>query len=143
VTAWAEINFEAPPAWLGEAVDAVLRDFQQPRPIAIEWRYEPGDATGTVWLREAADEHGTAFWIPEDTGDGAWFLLLLADRLQDQFFPETRGAWGEARPACPGHPHPAHGVEVADEAWWTCPLDRRRIARIGRLGQDSSPDPRS
>jgi hypothetical protein len=104
VTAWAEINCEVPPPWLGEAVDAVLRDFQQPRPVAIEWRYEPTDGTGTVWLRELGDEHGTAFWIPEDTEEGAEFLLLLADRLQDQFFPETRSAWGEARPACPGPP---------------------------------------
>jgi hypothetical protein len=94
-----------------------------------------------VWLREPADAHGTAFWIPEDTGEGAGLLLLLADRLQDQFFPETRSAWGEARPACRGHRHPARAIEVAGEAWWTCPLDGRRIARIGRLSQDSRPDP--
>jgi hypothetical protein len=141
LTTWAELNFEAPPAWLGEAVDAVLRDFQQPGPIAIEWRYEPGDGTGTVWLREPADVHGTALWIPDDPRGGVGFLVLLADRLQDQFFPETRSAWGEARPACSGHPHPARAVKVADAAWWTCPLDGRRIARIGHFGKDSSPDP--
>jgi hypothetical protein len=140
LTSWAGTNFEAPPPRLGEAVDAVLRDLQEPRPIAIEWRYEPGDGTGTVWLREPADEHGTAIWLSEHSGVGAGFQVLLADRLQDHF-SETRGAWGEARPACPGHPHPLHAVEVADEAWWTCPLDGRRIARVGRLGQESNPDP--
>jgi hypothetical protein len=70
---------------------------------------------------------------PRGHREGARFLLVLADWLQDQFFPETRSAWGEARPACPGHPHPARAVNVADEAWWTCPLDGRRIARIGRV----------
>lgn len=141
MTRWADVNFEAPPPWLGDAVDAVLGDFQRPRAIDMEWRYEPGDGMGTVWLRESGDEHGLAFWIPEQTREGSWFLLLLADWLQDQFFPDTRSAWGEARPECPGHPHPADTVLVADEAWWACPLDGRRIARIGRLGRDSSPEP--
>jgi hypothetical protein len=44
---------------------------------------------------------------------------------------ELHGAWAEARPACPGHPHPAVPLELDGQAWWMCPRDERRIARIG------------
>ena len=58
----------------------------------------------------------------------------LADHLQEQFFPESGAAWGEARPACPGHSHPASASADEHEAWWECPVDGRRIAAIGSYG---------
>jgi hypothetical protein len=29
---------------------------------------------GAIWLREIGDEHGLAFWMPEETRDGSSFL---------------------------------------------------------------------
>jgi hypothetical protein len=53
--------------------------------------------------------------------------------LQDQWFPETAGAWGEARPECPGHTHHAEPGIRHDVAVWSCPKDGRVLARIGEL----------
>jgi hypothetical protein len=64
-------------------------------------------------------------------------MVRFADWLQEQVFPETTGAWGEARPECPGHPHPAAAVEVDGEPLWVCPVDGRRIGVIGQLGRGS------
>jgi hypothetical protein len=63
---------------------------------------------------------------------GARLLVRLAGQMQD-FFHESAGAWGEARPPCPGHSHPARPEVLDGGAWWTCPADGRRIARVGAL----------
>jgi hypothetical protein len=62
----------------------------------------------------------------------------LAFWLQEQFFPESRGAWGEPRPPCPTHSHPAVPAERNGEAWWVCPADGHEVAQIGRVIGSSS-----
>jgi hypothetical protein len=120
------------PDWLREAVDAVLADLQQPTPVGVRLGYE--DSNRRLWVSEAG-ERGRWGYESWDLR-GVELLVNLADSMQEQFFPETRAAWGEARPECPGHPHPAQAREVAGEACWVCPVDGRRIAMIGRVGQD-------
>ncbi len=136
-----EVSSERPPSWLTEAVEAVLADLQQPRAIAVEvsygrdqWR---GETCWVVHVREPSERGGVSF-IVEPEEHGALLLELFADYLQEQFFPETRGAWGEARPACPGHTHPARPSwdEQADVAWWYCLATGRDIAPIGHYGED-------
>jgi hypothetical protein len=127
-----DLEFGPLPKWLRQAVDAVLADLQQPTPINVRLQYEP--ASGILWVSEAGESlMGCGPWGEEERG--VWLLVDLADELQEQFFPETRGAWGQARPECPGHPHPAHPEEIDGEAWWICPADGRQIAVVGRLGQ--------
>lgn len=122
------------PEWLSEVAQLALADLQQPRPIDVRLGYDPkGEGGGMLWLRVAGERGATGFWVPDEER-GTELLVRLADSLQDQFFPETRAAWGEARPQCPGHPHPAQAVEIAGEPWWTCPADDRRVALIGRFG---------
>ena len=65
------------------------------------------------------------------SGDPAEILFELADQLQEQFFPETFGAWGEARPACPGHTHPAEPTVIDSIACWICPTTGEALGRIG------------
>jgi hypothetical protein len=107
----------------------VLADLQRSSPIDLRAGYD--DAAGQLWISEAG-EFGMWGYEPWDER-GAGLLVDLADCLQEQFFPETRGAWGQARPCCPGHPHPAQAVRLGDEAWWICPVDQIRIGRIGEL----------
>jgi hypothetical protein len=57
----------------------------------------------------------------------------LADYLQEQFFPETRAAWAQARPGCPGHGHPATARLIDGDAWWTCQQDGHALASFGAL----------
>jgi hypothetical protein len=66
-------------------------------------------------------------------------LRAVLHDLQEQFFPESAAAWGEARPACPGHSHPARAAGDAHAAWWCCPVDARRIAAIGTYASGRSP----
>jgi hypothetical protein len=121
------------PAWLSGPVGVLMADFQQPSPVGLRVAFDAAEQI--LWFWEA-DGTGSGFsfgWLGEDRG--AVLLVALADWLQEQVFPESREAWGEARPACPGHSHPAHASLVGDEAWWTCPLDGHQIAKVGSVGR--------
>ena len=133
VTNWRpNAEFGLVPEWLGEVADTVLADLQQPIPIDVLLGYESD--TQTLWVSEAGHRGRSGFGLL-DEHRGVELLVALADWLQEQFFPETHGAWGEARPECPNHPHPAHAVEIAGEAWWVCPVEGHQIAAIGQLAQ--------
>ena len=125
-------EFGPVPEWLREVADAALADLQRPTPIRVRLGWESG--AGILWVSEAG-ESGKSGFEPWSEAPGAGEVVRLADWLQEQFFPETRGAWGEARPECPGHSHPAEAVEIGGEAWWVCPVDGRRIAAIGQIGE--------
>ena len=93
-------SWERAPTWVREAVDRCLHDMQQPTVIDV-----PLD-----WVVDAL------FPDAEDGGDrfsttfartGSELVIACADLLQYQAFPESEAAWGEARPACRGHRHPA------------------------------------
>jgi hypothetical protein len=107
--------------WLEEPLTAVLRDLGiTPKRLSWDGEY--------VWVRLREDTP-LSVWIElEDRGEA--LKVELAYRLQEEV-PETREAWGEARPRCPGHPHPAAPDLLDDQAWWVCPVDAGRIARIG------------
>lgn len=57
--------------------------------------------------------------------------VRVAEILQEDL-AETATAWGQARPPCPYHPHPAVPVLCGDEAWWICPRSEEALYRIGR-----------
>jgi hypothetical protein len=119
-----------PPDWLDEPLRAVLHDLQQPHPVPIRYGCSE-DADGRwLWIKELRGYGGSGFLIPSET-TGPELTAWLAEQLQEQFFAESAAAWGEARPACPGHPHPASACGDEHEAWWCCPVDSRRIAAIG------------
>jgi hypothetical protein len=127
--------FDELPEWLRGPVAAVLHDLQPPRPVDLRLAYEErADGEGVLWIGELDDPFWTGVGVTPWRDEPVTRLVVgLADWLQEQFFPESRGAWGEARPACPGHPHPAQADELSGEAWWICPADGRRIGRIGSL----------
>jgi hypothetical protein len=121
------------PDWLRPHVEAVLGDMQQPTPVKLRLGYYPDEELehfGVVLFREA-DGTGFGFGVLT-SGPEADLLIALAEGLQENF-SETREAWGQARPACPGHTHAAAPNEVDGVAWWICPHDGRAIAPIGTL----------
>jgi hypothetical protein len=129
-------RLEAMPSRLRLLVDAVIGDLQHPTPVRVRLAYESlgADGGGTLWVWEDGQPGGGGFAVAADLEvDDAAQAVALADYLQEQFFPETEGAWGEARPECPGHSHPAMPSELDDDAWWVCPEDGHRISRIGEL----------
>jgi len=81
------------PEWLAEVVETVLAGLLQPTPVEIEVGYDPAD--GVIWFSEKG-ESGRARFQPSGEGRTELFVKM-ADWLQEQFFPETRGAWAEAR----------------------------------------------
>jgi hypothetical protein len=139
-------------------VDLVLGDPQGSKPIAVQVGWEPAQVLGGRTMGEEAlpspllifsepDFLGAVGWTPEAPGAGvgadrewgddftpAELAVSLADHLQEQFFPETGAAWGQARPPCPGHAHLAVPEPIDGDAWWTCPLDGHAVARFGALG---------
>jgi len=137
VADWSEDPEFAPvPPWLREAVDAAFADLQRPAPVEVLLGWDPGEAI--LWVSEVNESGQSGFEAQHDMR-GAALVVALSDWLQEQFFPETRGAWGQARPECPGHAHPPEAAEVQGRPWWVCPDDGRRIAVIGDAASSSAP----
>ena len=117
---------ETTPDWARDVVKRCLHDLQQPTAIDVDLE----------WLADRA----TRLPDPNSGGDGYSFsyhpagnevVVAFADLLQEHVFPESDGAWGEARPACPGHRHPAKPTLSHGAAWWICPDTRERLSLIG------------
>jgi len=91
-------------------MDAVLADLQQPTSVDVRVSYNR--ESRTLRFSEGDDWRSASYELcPNERGSRR--VVRLADWMQEQFFPETFGAWGEARPACPGHPAPSR----ADSGW--------------------------
>jgi hypothetical protein len=75
-------------------------------------------------------EYGGGNWVPRSL-TGPTLLVLIADILQEDL-AETDVAWGQARPPCPYHPHPARPVVLESEAWWICERYHEALYRIGQ-----------
>jgi hypothetical protein len=135
-TALAGLGHPAPgplPDWLEGPVNAVLADLQRPTPIDVTVRHASAHVDGweAIFVVEARDERWFTSFPIESSARGAELLVRIADGFQEQVFPELRGSWGEARPECPGHPHPAEPEVIDGEAWWVCPRDERQVKPIG------------
>lgn len=150
-------RYQEPPSALRDLVDLVLGDLQasEPIPVQVGWHpnyVSPGSAvlgcedppTPYLMFSEPGPWGGVG-WTPAAPGAGgedrewgdeftpAEMAVGLADYLQEQFFPEAAAAWGQARPLCPGHSHPAEPRLIDGDAWWTCPRDGHEVARFGAL----------
>jgi hypothetical protein len=74
-------------------------------------------------------EYGGGNWVPRSLS-GPELLALVAGILQEAL-AETSAGWGQARPPCPGHSHPAGPGVSGGEAWWACPASGKLLWRIG------------
>jgi hypothetical protein len=140
-----------PPAWLHEPATVVLRDLQGADPIPDIAVYavridnlngltlgiaEPPMRTRSLPqldddLDPAEDtEYGGGNWVPRSL-TGPQLLVLVADILQEDL-AETSAGWGQSRPPCPYHPHPARPVVRDGEAWWVCEREDELLYRIGQ-----------
>jgi hypothetical protein len=123
------------PRWLiTEVLEPVLADLQGDHPIEIDVTRElQGRSAGYVVFQERGHQAGAGLGVPLPEASREEAKVIWADYVQEQFFPETRAAWGQARPPCPDHHHPASATLLDGEAWWICPADGTRIGRIGDL----------
>jgi hypothetical protein len=128
---WAEL-----PAWLREPVEAVLTDLQgdDPIPDISVFAYPHDDMDGPVLgLFERGSGGGR---LVDRSLAPAELLCEVAEVLQDEL-AETAGGWGQSRPPCPYHPHPARPVIHSGGAWWCCPQRSEHLYRIGHRTQPS------
>lgn len=96
-------------------------------------RGDIGDAHGAfdVGLFEADGTGGSSGHQPlSPTMSQTQMLLVIAEVLQEAC-AETTGGWGQSRPPCPYHPHPARAAGRGDEAWWICERNDETLYRIG------------
>jgi hypothetical protein len=140
-----------PPPWLMEPAVAVLDDLQAAQtigglqivsaPIADLNGLTLGVVEPSALVGEIAElpddldpdeptDYAGGNWVPRSlTGPG--LLVHIADILQEDL-AETGVAWGQSRPPCPYHPHPARPAIHDSNAWWICPRDMTPLYRIGQ-----------
>jgi hypothetical protein len=95
--------------------------------LRLEW----SEDDATLGLSETGPDGGGGAFSFAYAQAGAEVVVALADKLQEHVFPESRGAWSQARPACRGHRHPAKPTVLDGEAWWICPETGHRLSLIG------------
>jgi hypothetical protein len=139
-----------PPPWLDVPATEVLRDLQGAQPVAgifVAATRMEGINGLSLGIAEAPilngplaqldddldpdqeTEYGGGNWVPRSLS-GPQLLVLVADILQEAL-AETTAGWGQARPPCPDHPHPARPSVRGGEAWWICERNHERLYRIG------------
>jgi hypothetical protein len=126
-------RYDDVPVELADLLDIVLGDLQLPRAIDLQVGCDAGGSR--LWFSEPDWPASTSVYeVPSETA--ATLIVDLAAWLQEQVMPETAGAWGEARPQCPGHQHPATATVIDGEAWWVCAGDDRLLARVGQWADE-------
>lgn len=78
---------------------------------------------------EPAEGAGGGNFVPRGL-TGAELLARVAEILQEDL-AETEVGWGQARPPCPHHPHPARPVVRDGQAWWICERLGEPLYHIG------------
>ena len=122
---WVEL-----PAWLRGAAYAVLADLQGADPVPELSLYaKPQEGLDGVVLGVFERGSGGGRLVSRSL-EPVELLVEVADILQDEL-AETAGGWGQSRPRCPYHPHPARPGVYAGEAWWVCPERDERLSRVG------------
>lgn len=120
------------PQHIAEPAERMLHDLQGSNPIPISLGYRPdagGSGPDTIFVTVANCSYG--FGI-DPAAPLAEQLVAIADGIQEHL-AECPAAWGEARPRCPGHPHPAVAKLDGDAAYWACPTDGHRLGLVGDL----------
>lgn len=128
------------PTWQRKVINAVVTDVQESGPISLRFACVLEDDRQSMTLFAWVDgEQGASGTGLNPHRSHVERLVDFAGWLQEQVIWESVAAWGEARPLCPGHPHPAKPDVVGGDAWWVCPQNRRQIALIGQYSRTSTP----
>lgn len=120
------------PEHLHRAAARVVADFQVAGAVPMSFSCRASDSDiglATVVVELVGCRYGFGVSL---SGSPAEILVALADGVQEHW-GECPQTWGEARPACPGHSHPAEARIERGVAHWTCPADGRLLAPIGEL----------
>lgn len=125
-------ELEPLPKAVERAAELVVGDIQgsKPLPIGLSYLASSEDSKlGMVVVRIGRDVYG--FGV-DRTASSAELIFGLAEGIQEHL-SETALAWGEARPVCARHRHPASPEIAEGAAYWICPQDGLRLAEIGAL----------
>ena len=160
-------DYGKPPDWLDGPVSAVLRDLQGAQPIAgiavVATRSDEinvlslGIAEAMIvdslpQLDDDLDREEDTGLNPDEPSElgggnsvsrsltGPRLLVRVAEILQESL-AETEAGWGQARPPCPHHPHPARPAIRDGEAWWVCERVNELLYRIGQGEVPTRPAP--
>ena len=141
------------PSWLAAPVRAVMADLHGALPIAglvaavalvdglngvSLFVIEPAMSMGPLPQLAEAEEldpeptgtPGGGNFVPRGLA-GPELVAWVAEILQEDL-AETEVAWGQARPPCAYHPHPARPAVRDGEAWWVCERLDEPLYRIGQ-----------
>src|ERR1700722_3270238 len=123
---WVEL-----PEWLAGPAAAVFADIQGDDPISNLrlLATKTGHPDGAILGVLEPDGTGGGRSVSRHA-DPIEMILEIAEILQDEC-AERSGGWGQPRPPCPYHPHPARPALRGGEAWWVGERREERLYRIG------------
>lgn len=120
----------AMPSWLEEWMTLVLSDLQGRDPVVFGLGLVEYAGLSAVWHLD--EDGGQQIYSEEEmafTPDGTPFHRdRIAERLQEAFLESA--AYGQARPPCPGHRHPA---QYRNGGTWCCPDSGAHLGTVGAL----------
>ncbi len=125
---------ERVPEWLRPIAADVLSDLEDPSPIGLRLGFARDTEVQTFasLLVFAPGELGYYGFGIDLQSERAALLIAIAFGIQEHL-PELARCWGEARPRCPGHGHPAAARLLGSRAHWVCPQTGAAVGQIGRL----------
>jgi hypothetical protein len=121
------------PASLAKYVDELLAAFDVPTPLDLSVSLlapRVGAGFNPVQIDLGANAAVWGFALDFDQ-PLAGFLVDLGGGIQEHL-AEQDETWGQARPPCPGHPHPAITRVCDGLAWWCCPKTGDRLQSAAR-----------
>jgi hypothetical protein len=149
-----------PPDWLDGPACAVLQDLQGGLPIVdltvVATRIADLNGLSLGILESSRYKHampqlvddldpdhdtqyGGGNWVPRSLA-GPELLVLFADILQEDL-AETSQGWGQARPPCPHHPHPARPVCATERPGGSASVSTNVSTGSGTARAHASPGP--
>jgi hypothetical protein len=120
------------PDAIASAAKRVIADIQGDKPLPIALAYMPCSEDmnfGTLVVNVGGERYG--FGVDSGASETE-IVRALAEGVQEHL-SETALSWGQARPVCPGHPHPAIAHVDGGDAVWACPRDGRRLGVVGEF----------
>ena len=114
--------------WLAAPLEQLVASFEAPTPIGLSLLVDT-EPDGLISVDLSLKPGGGWMFGVRPDQPVANLIAQTADGIQEHL-PEESQTWGQPRPPCPGHGHPAVVRVVDRRACWVCPEQAATLTTI-------------